>query len=290
MASAAAENAVRGRIMLLRQMQDELRTQPITGKWRRIKRLVFDAVRTAFGRQFGINKAMLDLVETLHREISRQGSQLAAHSATTSLAPSTDSTPAIRESPTYGQPTPEPRLSGLNNVCLSTTDDGMAERIALYSLIFGMQPRRCLQVGSAVTELTGVICAALDDLGLGQITGVVSTSEVNPQLWQRISSRCRVIEGQFPTALQSLPKHNAPFDLAICDGAMLGRGVDETVTAVSPLLADRAYLLLSSVSFLRRWHCERAIQRQPRTHRLRLDMRATCSLGGKFRIPGMGRF
>src|SRR3954454_19397242 len=73
--STAADSSISGRIMQIRQMQAELRTRPVTGTFRALKRVFYKAVRATFARQFNLNAATVDLLEAVYREIGRNSAE-----------------------------------------------------------------------------------------------------------------------------------------------------------------------------------------------------------------------
>jgi predicted O-methyltransferase YrrM len=120
----------------------------------------------------------------------------------------------------------------------------MPERVALYSLVFGLQPRNCLEIGTFRGGSTAIICGAMDDTGFGQLACVDPTPKVAPELWAQVSHRCRMFEGRSPEILLEVARlSGAAFDLAFIDANHTYECVRRDFEAVIPLLASEAYLL-----------------------------------------------
>src|SRR5262249_48689054 len=159
-----------------RQMHAELQTRPISRSMRLLKSLVFKAVASAFRRQFAINSATVDLIEAVHRDLenSLQHSklnssqrQLSATSVASSHGPGTLSfaTGTVVTSGGLAQDQAKLNnirpLNGFAAVYSSPAELRMPERVALYSLVFGLQPKNCLEIGSFRGGSSAIICGAL---------------------------------------------------------------------------------------------------------------------------------
>jgi predicted O-methyltransferase YrrM len=126
----------------------------------------------------------------------------------------------------------------------------MPERVALYSLIFGMQPRNCLEIGTFRGGSSAIICGAMDDTGFGQLTCIDPMPKIDPELWSRISNRCRLFEGPSPDILKEVAKQvKEPFDFALIDANHTYDYVRRDIEGVLPYLADNAYLLFHDANY-----------------------------------------
>jgi predicted O-methyltransferase YrrM len=260
-----ANSSIAGRILQIRQMQTELRTRPVTGTLRAVKRFFYKAVRSTFWRQFTINSATVDLIEAVFRELeckppqsrSQTGDALAQAPvplAAVGKSGMTISTGEVLAS--CGQTQDQARLnnirvlSGFNAVYTSPAEMRMPERVALYSLIFGMQPRNCLEIGTFRGGSSAIICAAMDDTGFGQLVCVDPMPKIDPALWSQLSNRCRLFEGPSPEILAEVAKQvKMPFDFVLIDANHTYDAVRRDITGVLPHLADQAYLLFHDANY-----------------------------------------
>ena len=142
------------------------------------------------------------------------------------------------------RPVSKPTLSGFERVYSSPAQMRMPERVALYSLIFGIQPRNCLEIGTARGGSAAIISGAMDDLGFGQLSCVDPMPQVDPVLWAEISNRCTMFEGTSPGILpKALEAAGAKFDFALIDGDHNFEAVCADIANVLPYLTDDAYVL-----------------------------------------------
>jgi predicted O-methyltransferase YrrM len=120
----------------------------------------------------------------------------------------------------------------------------MPERVLLYSLVFGLQPRRCLEIGTFRGGSSAIICGALDDTGFGQLACVEPSPRIDPKLWAQISGRCRLFEGPSPDILpEVVHQMGAAFDFVLIDANHTYDHIRRDIAGVLPLLADSAYML-----------------------------------------------
>jgi predicted O-methyltransferase YrrM len=263
--STAANSSIAGRIMQIRQMQAELRTRPVTGSWRALKKLFYKAIRSAFSRQFNLNAVTLDLIEAMYREMERSSNELRQQNhrpfAPDSVPPTSEfnneltiSTGEVLAS--CGQTQDQAKLNnvrllaGFNTVYTSPAEMRMPERVALYSLIFGTQPRNCLEIGTFRGGSSAIICGAMDDTGFGQLACVDPMPKIEPELWSQICNRCRLFEGPSPDILPEVAKQiNAPFDFVLIDANHTYEPVRRDIAGVLPFLADQAYVLFHDANY-----------------------------------------
>lgn len=259
----AGDHSITGRIMQVRQMQDELRRQPVKGSARWLKKYFYKAIHSAFSRQFAVNAATLDLIETVYQDLHRKAATTGRQAPCSSIeAPrpvqSTDQ-PAIATGEVLascGQTQDQAKLNnirvlkGFNSVYTSPAEMRMPERVALYSLIFGMQPKNCLEIGTFRGGSTAIMCGAMDDTGFGQLTCIDPMPKIEPELWSRISNRCRLFEGPSPDILADVAKQiRDPFDFALIDANHTYDSVKRDIAGVLPYLTDNAYLLFHDANY-----------------------------------------
>jgi predicted O-methyltransferase YrrM len=263
--TSAADNSITGRIAMIRQMQTDLRTRPVTGTLRVLKRFVYKAFRSTFWRQFNVNSATVDLVEALYRELEGPAFQSRAPVAEQNFPGAANQTPAANKIVAFstgdvlascGQTQDQAKLNnirplgGFNSVYTSPAEMRMPERVALYSLIFGMQPRNCLEVGTFRGGSSAIICGAMNDTGFGQLACVDPMPKIEPELWSQMSNRCRLFEGPSPDILSEVAKQvKEPFDFALIDANHTYDAVRRDIAGVLPYLADHAYLLFHDANY-----------------------------------------
>lgn len=268
-AASVAASAIQGRFHQVRQMQVEFESRPVQGSFRRLKKLVYQVLRTAFRQQFSMNTATVDLIEAVYRDIeSRNSKSISVAPLPTIEKPTplfdshlvggnTGSSGAPAETPLATAQIPDQNdannirpLHGFEAVYTAPAQMRMPERVALYSLIYGIQPRNCLEIGTCQGGSSAIICHAMNDMGFGRLTCVDPMPQIAPQLWSQISNRCRLFQGPSPHILQEVARHiDAPFDFALIDGDHAYDGVVRDITGVLPYLADRAYLLFHDAHF-----------------------------------------
>jgi predicted O-methyltransferase YrrM len=135
-------------------------------------------------------------------------------------------------------------LRGFNHVYTAPAEMRMPERVLLYSLVFGLQPRNCLEIGTFRGGSSAIICGALEDTGFGRLVCVDPSPQIDPQLWSQISARCRIVEGFSPDILPDVARQTgAAFDFVLIDGHHQYEFVRRDIAGVLPVLADRAYVL-----------------------------------------------
>lgn len=135
-------------------------------------------------------------------------------------------------------------LTGFQSVYSAPAELRMPERVALYGLVFGLQPKHCLEIGTFRGGSTAIICGALDDTGFGDLACVDPLPQVEPELWSRLSGRCRMFEGPSPDILTEVGRQvAATFEFAFIDGNHTYDYVRRDVLGVLPLMADDAHLL-----------------------------------------------
>jgi predicted O-methyltransferase YrrM len=125
-----------------------------------------------------------------------------------------------------------------------------SERVVLYSTVFGLRPRRSLEIGTHKGGSATIIIAALDDIGAGSLICVDPNPVVAPETWDKISHRATLLSGNSPEILSRAKEAaGGSFDFALIDGDHSLEGVVRDIEGVLPLLADQAFLLFHDAHF-----------------------------------------
>jgi predicted O-methyltransferase YrrM len=134
----------------------------------------------------------------------------------------------------------------------------MHERVVVYSLVAGLQPKRVLEIGTFRGGSTLIMCAALDDLGSdASITCVDPEPRVDPADWALVEHRAAMVAESSPQGLAKAREiAGAPFDFALIDGDHSQEGVRRDVVGTVPVLADDAHLLFHDALY---WRVEEGI-------------------------------
>lgn len=136
------------------------------------------------------------------------------------------------------------RLAGFDAVYSAPAELRMPERVAIYSLVFGLQPQRSLEIGSFRGGSTAIIHAALSDTGKGHLWCVDPDPKIDPELWAHLSDRCRMFQGFSPHVLKAVAADaGGAFDFAFIDGNHAYEDLREDIRGVLPLMSDGAHLL-----------------------------------------------
>jgi predicted O-methyltransferase YrrM len=124
------------------------------------------------------------------------------------------------------------------------------ERMLVYSTVYGLQPQRCLEIGTFQGGSAQLIVAALDDIGTGQLICVDPNPRVSPEVWSRISHRAQMVSAPSPEALtQAEQLAGGKFDFAFIDGDHTYDGLVRDVEGTLPVLANDAYLLFHDAHY-----------------------------------------
>ena len=71
-----------------------------------------------------------------------------------------------------------------------------AERLLLYTLVFGVRPRRYLEVGTLFGGSAAIVCAALDTLDWTRVLiSVDPEPRIAPALWGHLQRRATLVQG-----------------------------------------------------------------------------------------------
>jgi predicted O-methyltransferase YrrM len=247
-------------IAKLRRLQEELSGKPITGSMLALRRPLYKILRSAFTRQHLVNAATIDLIEAVCKEQEHAATgvqrQIAAAMKSSAAAPGelrvfepvrcTDDEveSSMGELQDQGKLNNVRPLTGFNAVYTAPAELRMTERVALYSLVFGLQPRNCLEIGTFRGGSAAIICGAMDDTGFGQLACIDPSPKVDSQLWDSLRHRCRMYAGMSPDILaQVAAESGGPFEFIWVDGSHYYENVLNDIVGLIPHLADQAYLL-----------------------------------------------
>jgi predicted O-methyltransferase YrrM len=126
----------------------------------------------------------------------------------------------------------------------------MHERVVLYGLVAGLQPRHVLEIGTFKGGSTLIMCAALDDLDAGRIVCVDPDPRVAESDWEVVRHRATMVAKPSPDGLEEASRvAGAPFDFALIDGDHSEAGVVRDIEATLPTLADDAHLLFHDAHY-----------------------------------------
>ncbi len=120
----------------------------------------------------------------------------------------------------------------------------LPERLLMYSLVRGLRPERCLEIGTHFGGSTSITCAALDDVGAGRMVCVDPNPLVPADLWATLAHRVSMIRGTSPSALpEAVALAGGVFDFVFIDGDHTHAGVVRDVEGVLTVAAPGAHLL-----------------------------------------------
>lgn len=114
------------------------------------------------------------------------------------------------------------------------------ERWILYSLVLGLQPKRCLEIGTHRGGSALITVAALDAVGAGSMVCVEDNPCIAPEDWEMIKHRVELREGKSQAILPTLER---PFDFAFVDGDHSMEGARRDLELTLPLMSPEAYIL-----------------------------------------------
>jgi predicted O-methyltransferase YrrM len=118
-----------------------------------------------------------------------------------------------------------------------------SERLALYSIVFGLRPKRCLEIRTHKGESASIIAAAMDAVGEGTLVSVSDNPLIAPEHRARMSHRVTVIHRSGHRELPGLKKLG-PFDFAFVAGDHSGEDAAQVLEGVLALMSRPAYLMV----------------------------------------------
>lgn len=254
--SASVEAGLAGQFQRIRQLQHDFETRPVIGQYTGLKKLIYSLTHSTFSQQYNMNYALIGLIETLYSELeqykalhNQKLTDLQYQLNSLNLEETLDRKQVISPSSTNNKTNDNDAggvktLTGLSKIYTAPILMLMPERVALYSLIYGLKPRHYLEVGTFQGGSAVIVCAAMDDTGFGQLVCVDPNPRLTDETWQQICHRARVVTGPSPDVLpQAAAMISEKFDFAMIDGDHSYEGVVKDIEGALPLLANRAYLL-----------------------------------------------
>lgn len=160
----------------------------------------------------------------------------------------------------------------------------LPERLLMYSLVRGLRPERCLEIGTHFGGSTTITCAALDDVGSGRMVCVDPNPLVPADLWATLAHRATMIRGTSPSALpEAVAVAGGLFDFVFIDGDHTQGGVVRDVEGVLTVAAPGAHLLFHDSHY---WEVRDAIDACVARYPGRLVDAGTLSALSTDPIPG----
>ena len=121
----------------------------------------------------------------------------------------------------------------------------MSERVVLYSLVVGLRPQKCLEIGTHRGGSALIIVAALDDIGQGSLACVDLAPAIEADDWRAIAHRTVLHPGASLGVLAEMARGSGGrFDFALIDGDHSTPGALGDIQAVLPVLEDAAHIVL----------------------------------------------
>jgi predicted O-methyltransferase YrrM len=122
----------------------------------------------------------------------------------------------------------------------------MSERVVLYGLVFGLRPRRCLEIGTHRGGSALIIAAALDDLGEGTLSCVDLAPQIDPEDWRAMAHRATLFSAPSSPGVfhEMAEKAAGRFDFALIDGDHSTAGALRDINGMLGVLEDSATVVL----------------------------------------------
>jgi predicted O-methyltransferase YrrM len=121
----------------------------------------------------------------------------------------------------------------------------MSERVVIDSLVVGLRPRRCLEIGTYRGGSALIIVAALDDVKQGSLACVDRAPVIAPEDWRAIAHRTTMYPGASLGVVTEMARGTgARFGFALIDGDHSMPDALGDIQAVLPVLQDAAHIVL----------------------------------------------
>ncbi len=225
-------------LSVLRRQIAEFRREPVGGRLVFLKRLVYWFVASSFDRQTKILESLVDQLDRL------------------STSPALPRASGERSAVSPVRPGGSLELDELSPQSLQRVLDADAEllgveRVLLYSLVFGLRPRRVLEIGTFKGGSADVICAALDDLDQGRIYCVDPEPRLSSEVRDRLAHRMELIAEASPLAVEKARKAaGGQFDFAFIDGDHSTEGLLRDIEIALEHLEPGSHLVFHDSHFV----------------------------------------
>jgi cephalosporin hydroxylase len=122
------------------------------------------------------------------------------------------------------------------------------ERISLYSMVYGLAPAYCLEIGTLMGGSAFIISGALDDIGLdGQLLCIEPIVErIVPEVLRATAHNTTVTRGFFPSDIPAQFRGKSTerlFEFCFYDGDHTYEGVRDHLIALPRWMAPGAFVL-----------------------------------------------
>lgn len=129
-----------------------------------------------------------------------------------------------------------------------------SEAQLIFSLVFGLAPKRLVEIGRARGGSTYVIASALRSLNAGRLVSVdpncLAEHRISPALKTRLAEWVDFIDGYSPYVLpEAETLAGGKFEFAFIDGDHSFTACERDITGVLPHLAPGAFILLHDAHF-----------------------------------------
>jgi len=114
------------------------------------------------------------------------------------------------------------------------------ERWILYSIVRGLQPKRCLEIGTLHGGSALLTVAALDEIGAGTLICVDDCPRISAENWALLQHRVVLKEGKSADVLATLAGEQ--FDFAFVDGDHSTQGAATDLELIIPMMSPGAYI------------------------------------------------
>jgi hypothetical protein len=118
------------------------------------------------------------------------------------------------------------------------------ERLLIYTSVFTLRPKRCLEIGTFQGGSAALIVAALDDIGDGQLVCIDPEPKIGSETWARIAHRATMVAAPSPEGIAvAAGKAGGKFDWALIDGNHSYQCLINDLEGTLPVLSNGAYIL-----------------------------------------------
>jgi predicted O-methyltransferase YrrM len=126
----------------------------------------------------------------------------------------------------------------------------LVERLLLYSLVRGLRPSRCLEIGTHFGGAAVVLSGGLDDGSGGRLICVDPKPQVPPEIWAGLSHNTTLIASPSPAALaEASALAGGRFDFAFIDGDHQREAVVQDIEGVLAVAAPGCHLVFHDAHF-----------------------------------------